>query len=155
MRASSGAMAIAPDLPARPRRISPYSKRLERGILAGIPLDGRTLEGKFAKRIERDLLEHIGHPPNAIERLLIRQCVRIQLQLDHLNAKLTMGDFTDHDRRTFGALNNAFRLNLRELVSPVPARSHDERRKYADPHAEVTRLVAERRGRKAQPEAAE
>jgi hypothetical protein len=133
-------MTITADIPARLRRISPYSKRLGRGILAGIPLDGRTLEGKFAKQIERDLLEHIGHEANAIERLMIRQCVRIQLQLDHLNAKLTMGDFTDHDRRVFGALNNAFRLALKELNS-----SSEPRRKHVNaPHAEIAKLVASR-----------
>jgi hypothetical protein len=80
-----------------------------------MPIDGRSLEGQFAKNLERDLLQHIGQKPTVIQRMLIRQAVRIQFQLDALNVKLLLGEFTDHDRRVFGALNNAFRLTLKDI----------------------------------------
>jgi hypothetical protein len=133
----------------KPRPLTAYSRRLSRGILAGLPLDGRTYEGRVARQLERELLEHIGGPPNAIERLLIRQCVRQQLQLDWLGMKLLGGDFTDHDRRVFGALNNSLRLTLRELSHPVQAHYRDGRRSRSDPQAEIARLVSESRARKA------
>jgi hypothetical protein len=96
-------------------------RRSERGILAGLDLDGRTAPGRFAKKFERELLQHVGERPTPVQLIMIRQAVRMQLQLDQLNAKLIAGEFTDHDRRVFGALNNAFRLALREIGFEAPA----------------------------------
>jgi hypothetical protein len=37
------------------------------------------------------------------------------LKLELLDEKMSSGTWTDHDARTFGGLNNALRLALREL----------------------------------------
>ncbi len=53
--------------------------------------------------------------PSFAQRLLIRRTARAMLRLELLDAKMSSGDWTDHDARTFGGLNNALRLALREL----------------------------------------
>jgi hypothetical protein len=45
------------------------------------------------------------------------------LKLELLDSKMTSGNWTDHDARTFGGLNNVVRLCLRELgVKSAPKR---------------------------------
>lgn len=65
--------------------------------------------------IRRDLTEHVGGSPSATEKLLIDRLARIALRLELFERKFTDGDVTDHDGRTYGALQNAFRLMIREL----------------------------------------
>jgi hypothetical protein len=65
--------------------------------------------------LEAELVAHVGGKPSITERLIIDQAIKARLQLDALGDKLVAGNFTDHDRRVFGALLNALRLNLREL----------------------------------------
>jgi hypothetical protein len=52
------------------------------------------------------------------------------LRLELLDAKMSSGSWTDHDARTFGGLNNALRLALRELgvqeTKPKPIPTIDE-----------------------------
>jgi hypothetical protein len=95
----------------------PYSKRKSRGVLAGLPIDGRTCDGKFALKFERDLLEHIGGRPNVLQATLIRHLVRLQLQIDEMSAKLLEGKLRTWDRGLLTSLNTAFRMALRELGS--------------------------------------
>jgi hypothetical protein len=86
-----------------------------KGVIADSRLDGRSVEGKYARRLEKELLEGVSSTPTVVQKLMVRQAVRIQLQINALGAKLSEGNFTDHDRRVLGALHNAFRLTLREL----------------------------------------
>ena len=53
--------------------------------------------------------------------MLVDRIIKVRLQLDALDDKLTSGDWTAHDQRTYGALLNAQRLCLRELgLGPAP-----------------------------------
>jgi hypothetical protein len=102
------------------RRVGPYSRKLQRGAI-GDCVDGRSAEGRFIRDLERQLIEHVGGSPLVTQRLLIERIIKIKLQLDGLDDKLTSGDWTAHDQRTYGALLNAQRLCLRELgLGPAP-----------------------------------
>jgi hypothetical protein len=68
---------------------------------------------------------HVGGQPSFAQKLLIDQAVKIRMQLDALGEKLSSGNWTDHDRRTFGGLLNCFRLTLRDIglkTTPVNGR---------------------------------
>lgn len=96
------------------RRVGPYSRVLRRGAI-GVSIDGRSQTGRLVRDMERQLVEHVGGSPSITERLLIDRMVKIRLQLDALDAKLSAGEWTPHDSRTYGGLLNAFRLTAREL----------------------------------------
>ena len=102
------------------RRLGPYSKRLHRGAI-GYLVDGRSAEGRFIRNLEAELVAHVGGSPTIAQRLLVDRIIKVRLQLDALDDKLTSGDWTAHDQRTYGALLNAQRLCLRELgLGPAP-----------------------------------
>jgi hypothetical protein len=65
--------------------------------------------------LESELLDLISPLPTLVQKLLVRRAVLIQFQLVALDEKFENGTFTDHDRRMVGALNNAYRLILREI----------------------------------------
>ena len=96
--------------------VRPNSKILRRGAIGSLrQLDGRSAEGRLVRRLEGELLAHIGHEPSIAERLLVDQIVKLRLLLDALGEKMMNGSFTDLDRRCFGAAHNAIRLALREI----------------------------------------
>jgi hypothetical protein len=96
------------------RAIGPYSRKLRRGAI-GASVDGRSAEGRFIRDLERQLVEHVGGAPSIAQKLLIERLIKIRLQLDGLDAKLTAGTWTPHDGRTYGGLHNAYRLTAREI----------------------------------------
>ncbi len=49
--------------------------------------------------------------------MLIRRAARAMLRLELLDEKAAKGNWTDHDSRTFGGLNNAVRLLMREIAA--------------------------------------
>jgi hypothetical protein len=113
-------MATAEKSTTNRRRVGPYSRKLQRGAI-GDCVDGRSAEGRFIRDLERQLVDHVGGAPSITQRLLIERIVKIKVQLDGLDGKLTSGDWTAHDQRTYGALLNAQRLCLRELgLGPAP-----------------------------------
>jgi len=105
--------------------IGPYSRALARGSL-GVGVDGRSAEGRFARHLEHELTLHVGGEPSIAQKLLIDQAIKIKMQLDALNEKLSSGNWTDHDRRTFGGLLNCFRLTLREIGLKPPKAARPE-----------------------------
>jgi hypothetical protein len=94
--------------------IAPHCRAFRRGVI-GDAVDGRSKEGKFLRKCERELIAHVGGSPSFTQTLLIRRAARAMLRLEILDAKMATGNWTDHDARTFGGLNNALRLCLREL----------------------------------------
>ncbi len=64
---------------------------------------------------EAELVASVGGAPNFAQKMLIRRSARALLRLELLDEKMSSGNWTDHDSRTFGGLNNALRLALREL----------------------------------------
>jgi hypothetical protein len=104
---------VAAGLPEARPTLGPYSRRLRRGAL-GTLYDGRSEQGRFVRMMEAQLVEHIGIP-TVTQRLLIDRAVRLRLLIDAFEGKLTAGDFTSLDQRTYGGLSSQFRLVLREL----------------------------------------
>jgi hypothetical protein len=70
---------------------------------------------KFLRRCQAELVAHVGGPPSFAQKLLIRRAARAMLRLELFDARMSSGDWTDHDARTLGGLNNALPLALREL----------------------------------------
>jgi hypothetical protein len=96
------------------RRLGPYSKNLTRGAVGDV--DGRSREGRFLRDAETQLLEQIGGDPSFSQQLLIRRIVKMMLLAEKLDEKLTGGgEWTPHDARTFGGLNGALRVALKDL----------------------------------------
>jgi hypothetical protein len=95
------------------RRVGPYCRAISRGAIGEI--NGRSPEGKFLRRCEAELVEHVGGQPTFAQALIIRRTTRAMLQLEKLDSKLAIGNWTDHDARTYGGLSNTLRLCLREL----------------------------------------
>lgn len=122
----------------RPNRA--YSRILSSG--AGGTLNGNTREGRFVRGIERDLLFQLDGEPSTAQKLLVRRVSKMMLLAERLDDKLTNGEtWTPHDARTFGAMNNAIRLALRELgirprpqAKPATVADIAERYRKADPH---------------------
>ena len=95
-------------------RVGPYSLAFSRGSV-GDTIDGRSREGKFLRRVEAELIAQVGGKPSFAQSLLIRRAARSMLQLELLDEKMASGNWTAHDARTQGGLNNAVRLALKEL----------------------------------------
>jgi hypothetical protein len=104
----------AVDSPRKLRALSSESRLFRRGVL-GDRVDGRSREGRFLTKCERELVAQVGGAPSFTQRLLIRRLARGMLRLELLDEKMTAGTWTDHDARTFGGLSNAVRLLAREL----------------------------------------
>jgi hypothetical protein len=102
-------------------RSGPYSRRLEAGIASLI--DGNTAEGNFARQLEVELISHVGGTPTITQRLLIDRTVSIMLKIERFEAKIDSGEWTAHDSRTYGGLNNALRLMLRALDAGKPPKA--------------------------------
>jgi hypothetical protein len=102
-------------------RSGPYSRRLEVGIASLI--DGNTAEGNFARQLEVELIAHVGGLPTITQRLLIDRTVSIMLKIERFEAKIDSGEWTAHDSRTYGGLNNALRLMLRALDAGRPPKA--------------------------------
>ena len=109
--------------PKGPRRLGAYSRVLERGAI-GDTLDGRSREGRFLRAIEGELTRGRRATLAVEERLLLRRVAKMLLQAELLDEKLARGEFTPHDVRVYGALNNAIRLGLREIG--LKSKSADE-----------------------------
>jgi hypothetical protein len=98
------------------KHIGPYSRLLRTAPLAGL-IDGRSATGRFIRDLEQQLFEHVGGRERATitQKLLVDRIIRLRLRLDAFEDKLAGGQWTDLDSRTFGGLQNAYRLTLREL----------------------------------------
>ena len=65
----------------RKERYGPYCRALQRGSVGSV-IDGRSLPGRFLRRIERELEHQVGGAPTFAQRLLIRRISRMMLRLD-------------------------------------------------------------------------
>ena len=95
-----------------------YSRIFRRGNLA--QLDGRSVEGRLVRRLEAELVAHIGGNPTIAQRLLIQRICTMRLQLDAFGEKLETEEWTAHDTRTYSGLSNAYNRALRELDRMKP-----------------------------------
>jgi hypothetical protein len=71
-------------------KIGPYSRRLRRGAIGGLAeIDGRSAEGRFIRHLEAELTAPVCGDPTIVQRLLIDHMVKIRLQPDLLDERLT------------------------------------------------------------------
>jgi hypothetical protein len=103
--------------------ITRYSRQFDRGAIGALA-DGRSATGKFIRRLEAELIDHLGHEPSVVERLLLERVVRVRLQLEAFDLRIAAGEtLTPHDGRVYGALLNSLRLTCRDLgLRPTPTR---------------------------------
>ena len=106
------------------------------------PLDLSGLATKLVQRLVlgAEQVEYIGGDPTVAQRLLIERIIKMNLQLDALEAKLERDEWTTNDQRTYGALNNALRLALRELEA-MGQRARGKKKKGPD----LDELITEHR----------
>jgi hypothetical protein len=106
----------AHEAPRRMRRLTSESLVFRGGQIGG-KIDGRSAEGKFLARCEAEMVAQLGVEPTFTQRMLIRRASRALLRLELLDRKAAEGSWTDHDARTFGGLNNACRLFMKEIAA--------------------------------------
>jgi hypothetical protein len=106
-----------------PRKLRPLTSesRVIRGNAIGGKIDGRSAEGRFLAKCVAELTAQLGVEPSFTQAMLIRRAARALLRLELLDRKASEGGWTDHDARTFGGLNNAVRLFMREIALQAKA----------------------------------
>jgi hypothetical protein len=102
------------DSPPKAKPMPCYSRSLARGSL-GSDLDGRSREGRFARRIETDLLDQLGGSPPFSQRLAVRRIARLMLSAELLDKKLASGNWTSHDSRTASGSHNGILRALKDI----------------------------------------
>src|SRR5438067_1847659 len=86
-------------------------------------IDGRTREAALMRSIRKELSEHVGGRPTAVQRALIERCVWLSLRLALLDRKIASGSvFTQIDSNTYLAWSNSLTRTLSRL-GVEPARS--------------------------------
>ena len=97
--------------------------RYSRGT-ALVHLDGRTREGRFARAVQSELVEHVGGSPSAPQQLLIRlaslKALRLALMTQHV---LTDQSISERDDQQFLSWANSLRRDLDVLgIARAPER---------------------------------
>ena len=85
----------AVDPPRKLRALSSESRVLRRGVL-GDRVDGRSREGGFLTKIERELTRQAGGAPSFAQTLLIRRLARAALRLELIDERSLSGTLSDH-----------------------------------------------------------
>jgi hypothetical protein len=97
-----------------------HSRAIRRGSLG--ELDGRSVEGRFLRRIEAELVEQVGGNPTFTQTLAIRRIARLALQSELFDKKMATGDWTPHDSRAAAGISNGLLRALKDLgLKTVPA----------------------------------
>jgi hypothetical protein len=86
--------------------------------------DGKTREAWLIRRVQEDLIAHVGGKPNTVQRMLIERAAVLTLRLAKLDAKIVneTGPLTLHDTNYVIAWQNALTRCLVALgVNPAAA----------------------------------
>src|SRR5260370_25419946 len=89
------------------RNIGPHSRRHRLG-----KIDKRTFEGKLYEQFRAELTEHCGGAPDIVQRSLIERAAWVKLRCAMLDARITSGNFTESDSKTYLAWTNTLRRTL-------------------------------------------
>jgi len=130
-------------------RVGPFSKH---GAIS--LLDGRSREAQFMKRVREELTKCIGNP-TAVQRQLIERAVRLSLQLELMDEKLTHGaTFKVHEHNYYLAWSNALtrtlgRLGLNGRSSEPASRKSSSNGPETPPSTlhDIAREIVEARGK--------
>lgn len=92
----------------RPR---PYSRPA-----ALAQMDGRSRKAQLLARVRRELTEHCGGQPSAVQRAIIERVAWLTLHVAQLDAKAAAGGgLTQHDSNSYLAWSNSLDRALRGL----------------------------------------
>lgn len=98
------------------RRLHPY---VDFGAL--LRADGRSREARLLVSIRKELVEHVGGDPNAVQRALIEQAAQLRLRIALMDRKFAeTGIQTELDSRTYLAWTNSYARLLARLGPPPP-----------------------------------
>jgi hypothetical protein len=106
-------------------------------------LDGRTRQGRLARDLERDLVDHLGglERVTVAHRLLIKSTCILALRLQLAAERMAEGaDGGDHYARELVAVANGIRLNCITLGMARPAEVPSLQR-YLEGKAEARRVA--------------
>jgi hypothetical protein len=78
-------------------------------------LDGRRREAERIKEIKAEMTAHLGGNPTAPQKLLIDRLAVDLVPLEALDARMALGEVSEHDTRVARALRGSVRLCLRDL----------------------------------------
>ena len=112
-------------LPAGRGGLGVYSRAIDRGAVGGV-IDGRSREGRFLRRYEKQLLEHVGNNPSVTQRCLIQRAARLALHLELMDERSLAGDhvFTTHDHLHYVSWSNSLARHLGRLgLEPAAAKA--------------------------------
>jgi hypothetical protein len=101
---------IRDTLPAKTRRIGPYSRAFRSAL--GDQFDGRSREGRFIRKVEAEIVAQLGGTASFVQLSLIRRVARTMLQLELLDKKFSSGNWTQLDGHVQGGLANNLRLTM-------------------------------------------
>lgn len=109
------------------RRLHPY---VDCGAL--LRADGRSREARLLVSIRKELVEHVGSDPDAVQRALIEQAAQLRLRIALMDRKFAeTGVQTELDSRTYLAWTNSYaRLLARLGPSSAKAQSKPSLREY-------------------------
>jgi hypothetical protein len=102
-------------------------------------LDRRSREARYMRKIEDDLLDHVGPDPAVTQRMLIGRAAQAMLRLAQIDERMSAGSkLSAEDSRVYAMLSNTLRLTLRELgikgngkAAPKAPRIEDIAKRYA------------------------
>jgi hypothetical protein len=97
-------------------RLGPYSRAIDRGAVGSL-LDARSREGRFLRRYEKNLYDHVGGNPTIVERALISRASRVALHLELMDERsLAEGTVLGlHDHQHYVAWSNSLARILGRL----------------------------------------
>ena len=110
--------------------LGPHSRAIDRGALGAL-IDGRSREGRFLRRFEAMLVEHVGGKPSVVQRALISRAARLALHMELMDERSLVDGhvFTEHDHNFYVSWSNALARLLARLGvgSPTDPREEDWR----------------------------
>ena len=116
----------AVDPPRKLQQLTSESRVLRSGPIGG-KIDGRSAEGRFLAKVERELRGRPAAERSFTQTMLIRRAARAMLRIELLDEKAAEGNCTDHDARVYDGLNNACRLFVKEIAAQASAKGKGRR----------------------------
>lgn len=112
--------------PPKQPQTGPHSRWLRIGFLPHV--NGRSTEGRFLQVFTGQLIDHLGGNAevSVTQKLLIQRAAIMAWRLQLFDEKFATGAITDYDGKLYNALNNSFRLMMRELglkKQPAPRKT--------------------------------
>ena len=100
---------------AKPLRIHARMAESEKEVRGMPKVDGRTREGRAAKKFREELIAYLGGSPSVIERAIVERCVFLQLKCSLMDQKIAGGYDSEYDSKVYLAWSNSMQRSLLKL----------------------------------------